>query len=437
MTGLADIQLEEMADKWRVTPLKDQVKLTNGSTFKASDWKTSGIPIIRIQNLKDSTAPFNYFEGDPTSEVPIEEGDLLFSWSGSKGTSFGPHMWHGPLGVLNQHIFKVIPKNDADVDRFFLYFALKYLTVRIEEKACGLAALVHVRKGDLESTPIPFPPLPEQKKIAYVLSTVQRAIEQQERIIALTTELKKSLMHKLFTEGTRDEPQKQTEIGLVPESWAVVPLGEMFQIKHGFAFDGNFFELKGDFILMTPGHFNEEDGFRNQEEKTKYYTGSIPETFILREGDLLVAMTEQKAGLLGSSAFVPEPNRYLHNQRLGLIEKLNTARLQKRFLYHVFNTPRVRIDIAKTATGSKVKHTSPGKIQAVCIGLPDIDEQIQIAEALDTLERKVALHHQKRLVLSNLFKSLLHQLMTAQIRVANLDLATDISHTEPKEAVPV
>ena len=73
---------------------------------------------------------------------------------------------------------------------------------------------------------IPLPPLAEQRKIAAVLSAVQRAIERQERLIALTAELKKALMHKLFTEGTRGEPLKQTEIGPVPESWEVEPLGE-------------------------------------------------------------------------------------------------------------------------------------------------------------------------------------------------------------------
>ena len=77
------------------------------------------------------------------------------------------------------------------------------------------------RRRQLCESSIPIPPLAEQRKIAAVLGLVQRAIEQQERLIALTTELKKALLHKLFTEGLRGEPQKQTEIGPVPESWEV------------------------------------------------------------------------------------------------------------------------------------------------------------------------------------------------------------------------
>ena len=82
-------------------------------------------------------------------------------------------------------------------------------------------------KGVLEENVIPVPPLNEQCKISEILISLQRAIEQQERLIFLTTELKKALMNKLFTEGTRGEPQKQTEIGPVPESWEVKPLSEL------------------------------------------------------------------------------------------------------------------------------------------------------------------------------------------------------------------
>lgn len=274
----------------------------------------------------------------------------------------------------------------------------------------------------LKPWPVVVPPLPEQKKIAHILSTVQRAIEAQERIIQTTTELKKALMHKLFTEGLRNEPQKQTEIGPVPESWEVVELGTFFQIKHGFAFDGRFFEPSGDFILMTPGHFHEEGGFRDQGEKTKYFTGDIPKDYVLAKDDLVVAMTEQKSGLLGSSAFVPEDGRYLHNQRLGLIVDLDTKRLSKRFLFNVFNLPHLRVEVAKTSTGSKVKHTSPKKLRAVKVGIPPtLEEQEEIATALSTTEQKIGVATNKKAQLQDLSRTLLHKLMTPKTRVQEFD----------------
>lgn len=286
------------------------------------------------------------------------------------------------------------------------------------------ASVPTLDRNSFKTLPILVPPLPEQKKIAHILSTVQRAIEAQERIIQTTTELKKALMHKLFTEGLRNEPQKETEIGLVPESWEVVELGVFFQIKHGFAFDGKFFEPSGEYILMTPGHFHEEGGFRDQGDKTKYFTGEIPQDYVLTKEDLVVAMTEQKSGLLGSSAFVPEDGRYLHNQRLGLIVDLDTKRLSKRFLFNVFNLPHLRVEVAKTSTGSKVKHTSPTKLRAVKVGIPPtLEEQEEIATTLSTTDQKIDIATNKKTQLQDLFRTLLHELMTAKTRVHELEVS--------------
>ena len=90
-----------------------------------------------------------------------------------------------------------------------------------------------INQAKLKAVEVPLPPLSEQKKIAHILSTVQRAIEAQERIIQTTTELKKALMHKLFTEGIRNEPQKQTEIGPMPDSWDVCKVGDVAKIQSG------------------------------------------------------------------------------------------------------------------------------------------------------------------------------------------------------------
>jgi len=111
------------------------------------------------------------------------------------------------------------------LDSRFLYFWL--LTDSITKQVGSIqrgASYPAIRDSDVKKLPITRPPLPEQRRIAALLSAVQRAIEQQEQLIALTTELKKALMQKLFTEGTRGEPQKQTEIGPIPESWEVCPM---------------------------------------------------------------------------------------------------------------------------------------------------------------------------------------------------------------------
>ena len=205
-------------------------------------------------------------------------------------------------------------------------------------------------------------------------------------------------------------------------------MGEFFQINHGFAFDGQFFEPSGEYILMTPGHFHEEGGFRDQGEKTKYFTGEIPKDYILAKNELVVAMTEQTAGLLGSAAFVPEDDRYLHNQRLGLIADLDGNRLSKRFLFNVFNLPHLRLEVAKTSTGSKVKHTSPTKLRAVKVGIPPtLEEQEEIATAISTTERKVSAATNKKAQFQDLFRTLLHELMTAKTRVNELKFSTSSS----------
>ncbi len=102
-------------------------------------------------------------------------------------------------------------------------------------------------------------------------------------------------------------------------TWRLERMGQYFRVKHGYAFKGEHFESAGTYVLLTPGNFHETGGYRDQGRKTKYYTGSVPDDYVVDEGDLLVAMTEQTSGLLGSSAWIPESGRLLHNQRLARI----------------------------------------------------------------------------------------------------------------------
>src|SRR5687767_4079784 len=102
-----------------------------------------------------------------------------------------------------------------------------------------------------------------------------------------------------------------------------IRFADHFSVRHGYAFKSEHFANQGPYALLTPGNFNETGGFRNRGDKQPYYTGDVPPGYILAKGDVIVAMTEQDYGLLGSSAWVPTSEYYLHNQRLGLINGLN------------------------------------------------------------------------------------------------------------------
>src|SRR5437667_5723578 len=107
----------------------------------------------------------------------------------------------------------------------------------------------------------------------------------------------------------RDQPT-------LPSGWRAASLKDHIHVKHGFAFKSPYFGICGPHALLTPGNFHDEGGFKVQGDKQKRYDGPIPRGFVLQPGDLVVAMTEQAEGLLGSSAIIPEGDTYLHNQRI-------------------------------------------------------------------------------------------------------------------------
>jgi len=160
-------------------------------------------------------------------------------------------------------------------------------------------------------------------------------------------------------------------------------LGEGLHVKHGFAFLGEFFSDEGKYVLLTPGNFYEEGGFKARPEKDRFYTGTFPNDYILRKGDLIVALTEQGPGLLGSAALIPEDGIYLHNQRLGLVDKINPEIFEKKYLFHIFNSRSVRSQLYGSATGTKVKHTSPGRIYKVKVSVPEAKKQGGISSILE------------------------------------------------------
>ena len=178
-------------------------------------------------------------------------------------------------------------------------------------------------------------------------------------------------------------------------NWQKIALGDCFTIKHGFAFKSQHFAESGEYIVLTPGNFHESGGFRARPGRDRFYTIEPPDDFVLDPGDLVIAMTEQGEGLLGSSALIPKEGSYLHNQRIGLVENLDEDKLIKGFLYRLFNTPKVRGHIRATASGTKVRHTAPKRIYTIEVSIPPVTTQRKISDILSAYDDLIENNHRR------------------------------------------
>ena len=171
--------------------------LVNGKAFKPSDWSTSGVPIIRIQNLNGDDKPFNYWSGSFENQVLVKAGDLLLAWSGTPGTSFGAHIWYGPDSVLNQHIFR------CDIDRKrvtpeWVKFAVNVQLNQLIQLSHGGVGLKHVTRKVVEELKIPLPSLEEQKRIADILDRAEALRAKRRASLAQLDEFIQSIFIELF-----------------------------------------------------------------------------------------------------------------------------------------------------------------------------------------------------------------------------------------------
>lgn len=194
------------------------------------------------------------------------------------------------------------------------------------------------------------------------------------------------------------------------DNWQTATLAEVIDVKHGFAFKGEFMhdEPDGD-VLLTPGNFAIGGGFKG--DKLKYYDGPVPEEFVLREGDLLVTMTDlsKQADTLGYPAFVPtcaHGRRYLHNQRLGKVLIKSSKTIDARFLYYLMCSAEYRHEVLASATGTTVKHTSPARIKRFRFRRPPLAEQRVIAHILGALDNKIELNWRFNEVLDAIARAL-------------------------------
>ena len=156
---------ENLPEGWTILTVGEVADYINGRAFKPSEWEQTGLPIIRIQNLNDEEAAYNYSTAQFEDKYLVHKGDLLFAWAASLGT----YIWQKEDAWLNQHIFKVIPK--PFIERDFLYYSFINMIDDFYAESHG-SGMVHITKGKFETRPILIPPLSEQKRIVERIETI-------------------------------------------------------------------------------------------------------------------------------------------------------------------------------------------------------------------------------------------------------------------------
>ncbi len=409
---------ESLPPSWSVKTVGDIGSYLNGFAFKPKQWSSSGIPIIRIQNLNDWNKPFNYYDGEVPEKYRIRDGDILISWSASLGT----YRWNRGDAWLNQHIFKATPNLDELSVEFF-YWAMVHGIERIADNARG-STMKHVTGKEFANSQVAIPPLPEQKKIAHILSTVQRAIEAQERIIQTTTELKKALMHKLFTEGLRHEPQKQTEIGPVPESWVVVKLVNVIRtnLQNG-AFVKKPETGHGFLFANVVDMYRETHLDLSRLERLDVPADSVAQ-YWLEDGDILVVRSSLKRDGIGQNCVARHLSESVFYDCHLIRVQTDSRKLIPEFLSTFWRSDIGKNDLVLRSKTTTMTTINQQGISKALVPIPSIEEQSEIVDVLATVDTKIRGHRAQKTYLEDIFRTLLHELMTAKTRVSKLTFSS-------------
>jgi type I restriction enzyme, S subunit len=419
---------------WRIKALGEvAISIDYGTSVKCTGSEI-GLPVLRIPNVAGgyinlSDLKFGQPKRSELDQVRLQDGDLLFVRTNGVLRNAGRcALYRGELE--NCYFASYLIRVRVDSSKVLPAFLNEYArTERGRSYLSGCAIRTadgkfNINSGTLKRVLLPLPPLAEQGKIAGVLGLVQRAIEQQKQLIALTTELKKALLHQLFTRGIRDEPQKQTEIGPVPQSWEVVELGSLAsKISKGSSPRWQGFEYVREGVLFIrsqnvgPGHMEFADRVFLSSKFNEHEKRSI-----LKDGDILINLVGASIGRVAlGTAEIEGANC---NQAVGFV-RIQQKRSFKEFIVNYLLSPMGQQQMFFQKKDIARANLSLLDLRTFKVPVPSPSEANEIATVFAKIENKLDLSQQKHAALTALFRTLLHQLMTAQLRVNDLEICTD------------
>lgn len=361
---------------WKVYKVGELADFINGRAFKPEDWAAAGIPIVRIQNLNDSKKPFNYYTGAFAAKHRIDSGDVLLSWSGTPGTSFGCFIWERGEALLNQHIFKVNVKKDLVLREYFVHA----INSRLDEMislAHGAAGLRHITKAKLEKIELPVPPLEEQRRIAVRIQECMARVGEIE-------ELKNaSRLQQQYLSASLIESELHPNL-TGSEGWTTRTIGDLVTtIRNGRSIAQDTDGLADGAVLTLTAVRSIDLGIAFQ--KPISLPNEVAEKFSIDAGDVFVSRANT-IELVGLSAVAMEARteRLIYPDLLIKL-KANPALILPRYLAYALRSASSRKQIKARALGSSqtMVKISGERLREVSIPVPSLSEQAKIVGRLD------------------------------------------------------
>lgn len=401
---------------WKNQKLSDLADYVNGYSFKPDDWGKDGLPIIRIEQLKNPDAPTDYYSGRLPLKNIIDNGDLIFSWS----ASLFLRIWHNGRAALNQHLFRVVEKEG--VDKIFLKQFIEHYLPELTKASHG-STMQHITRKELDKFIAPFPSSkPEQTKIAEILSTADRAIEQTEALIAKQQRIKTGLMQDLLTRGIDEHGNLRTEqthkfkdspLGRIPAEWEVKTFADITPadapIGYGIVQPGayDFTGVKVAGIYTINSDFNLWHMSSDKIEKA-YIRSRI------RSGDVLLSIkgTTRKVGVVPIKT---TGNISREIARIRPIDSINPYFLRFLMLSDFFQQYLGNAEVGSTRAEISIKI-----IRTLYVLVPPRPEQDLIVTGITSIERTLECDRQELNKLHPLKTALMQDLLTGKKRVTAL-----------------
>jgi type I restriction enzyme, S subunit len=345
----------------------------------------------------------------PTTNQYLKEGDVVIVDASEDAGGMGECVEINNIGqrkvIGGLHTFAVRDKNGLFAKGFAGYIFKNSISRNKLIGVSNISKVYGVSKGNIVSVPLIIPTLPEQQKIAEILSTVDEQISTTQTIIEKSKELKKGLMQKLFSGGIGHTEFKDTKIGRIPKDWEVVKLDEIIDFTNGKGHE-KFIDENGEYIVVN-------SKFISQNGNIRKYSNELFSP--LEKNDITMVMSDIPNGRALAKCFlIDKDNKYTLNQRIcGLrVKDLNES--FPKFYYYVINRNRGYL---KHNDGVGQTNLRRSEVLECLLQFPPLPEQQKIAEILSEVDAKLEKEEQEKAKLEELKKGLMQQLLTGKKRV--------------------